>query len=61
MDPNNFEYRQALEQIQSRGKSYSKPYYRTTYNVDEACNCCVNLWYLDSLCECFGGDLIECF
>ena len=61
MDPNNFEYRQALEQIQSRGKSYSKPYYRTTYNVDDACNCCVNLWYLDSLCECFGGDLIECF
>lgn len=60
MDPNNFEYRQALEQIQSRGTSYSKPYYRTTSNVDDACNCCMNLWCLDSLCECFGGDLIGC-
>lgn len=61
MDPNNLEYRQALEKIQSRGKSYSKSYYRTTSNVDDACNCCMNLWCLDSLCECFGGDLIECF
>lgn len=60
MDPNNFEYRQALEQLQSRRTSYSNPYYRTTSNVDDACNCCVNLCYLDSLCECFGGDLIEC-
>lgn len=60
MDPNNLEYRQALDKIQSRGKSYSKPYYRTTSNVDDACNCCMNLWCLDSLCECFGGDLIGC-
>lgn len=60
MDPNNLEYRQALEKIQSRGKSYSKSYYRTTSNVDDACNCCMNLWCLDSLCECFGGDLIGC-
>ena len=60
MDPNNFEYKQTLNQLQSRGNSYSQPYYRTNNNADDACNCCLNLWCLDSLCECFGGDLIGC-
>ncbi len=60
MDPNNLEYRQTLEQLQSRGRNYSNPYYRTTSDADEACNCCMDLWCLDSLCECFGGDLIGC-
>ena len=23
-------------------------------------NMCINLWCADSLCECFGGDLISC-
>lgn len=60
MDPNNFEYRNTLQQLQSRSKSYSNPYYRTTRNNSNACDCCINLWCLDSLCECFGGDLIGC-
>lgn len=60
MDPNNIEYKQALQQFQARGTNYSNPYYRTTSNADDACNCCINLWCLDSLCECFGGDLIGC-
>ncbi|OOM76532.1 J domain-containing protein [Clostridium sp. BL-8] len=61
MDPNNFEYRQGLNSLRQRGSSYSSPYYRTTNtNNADLCNCCINLWCLDSLCECAGGDLINC-
>ena len=59
MDPNNFEYRQALNQLQSRGRGYGQTYRTSTGNMD-ACDCCMNLWCLDSLCQCFGGDLIGC-
>lgn len=60
MEPNNIEYRQTLNKLQNRQNNYSNPYYRTTNNTDDACNCCLNLWCLDSLCECMGGDLIGC-
>ena len=61
MDPNNFEYRQGLNSLRQRGNNYSNPYYRTTNtNNSDMCNCCLNLWCLDSLCECAGGDLIGC-
>ncbi len=61
MDPNNLEYRQGLNSLRQRGASYSNPYYRTTNtNNADLCNCCINLWCLDSLCECAGGDLINC-
>ena len=61
MDPNNFEYRQGLNSLKQRGNNYSNPYYRTTNtNNADMCNCCLNLWCLDSLCECAGGDLIGC-
>lgn len=61
MDPNNFEYRQGLNSLRQRGNNYSNPYYRTTNtNNADMCNCCLNLWCLDSLCECAGGDLIGC-
>ena len=59
MDPNNFEYRQALNQINARGRGYSQPYRNASSNMD-TCDCCMNLWCLDSLCECTGGDLIGC-
>lgn len=59
MDPNNFEYRNALNQFQSRSQSYSNPYRQTSSSMSP-CECCINLWCLDSLCECFGGDLIGC-
>ena len=59
MDPNNFEYRQSLNQLQSRGRGYSQTYRTSTGNMN-ACDCCINLWCLDSLCECCGGDLIGC-
>ena len=60
MQPNNIEYRQALNKLQNRQNNYSNPYYRTTSNADNACNCCLDLWCLDSICECMGGDLIGC-
>ena len=59
MDPHNFVYRQALNQLQSRGRGYSQTYRTSTGNMN-ACDCCINLWCLDSLCECCGGDLIGC-
>lgn len=61
MDPNNFEYRQGLNSLRQRSNSYSNPYFRTTNtNNTDACNCCMSLWCLDTLCECTGGDLIGC-
>lgn len=61
MDPNNFEYKQGLNALRQRTTSYANPYYRTTNrNSADACDCCINLWCLDTLCECAGGDLIGC-
>ena len=59
LDPNNFEYRQTLNQLRMRTRSYGQPY-RTAQGGMNTCDCCMNLWCLDSLCECFGGDIIGC-
>ena len=59
MDPNNFEYRQTLNQLRMRTQGYGQQY-RTAQAGMNTCDCCMNLWCLDSLCECFGGDLIGC-
>ena len=60
MDPNNFEYRQALNQVNQRTVNYGNPYRTAGTGGVDPCSCCLNLWCLDSLCECFGGDLIGC-
>lgn len=61
MDPNNFEYKQALNSLNQRGQSYGGNFYRQTgRNSSDTLDCCFNLWCLDSLCECAGGDLIGC-
>ena len=59
MDPNNFEYRQTLHNLRMRTRSYTNTY-RTTGGNADAFDCCMNLWCLDSICECMGGDLIGC-
>ena len=59
MDQNNFEYRQALQQLQARSRNYSQTY-RTSNSNMNTCDCCINLLCVDSICECFGGDLIGC-
>ncbi|MCX7772474.1 MAG: molecular chaperone DnaJ, partial [Clostridia bacterium] len=63
MDPANFEYRNALNNLNQQNTGFRQNnYYRNTYNnrSPDMCNLCVNLWCADSLCECMGGDLIGC-
>ena len=57
MDPNNMEYRNALNSIMNQTNAY-----RTYGGVsnDSACNCCSNLICADCCCEMMGGDLISC-
>jgi molecular chaperone DnaJ len=59
MDPNNFEYRNFLNQLLSMQNSYQ---YRA-YNYgggNSSVDCCTKLICADCLCECLGGDLISC-
>ena len=58
LDPNNIEYRQALEYMQSGG-NYYRPANRNNMAVDPM-RCCGNLLLADCCCECMGGDLISC-
>jgi len=61
MEPNNSEYRQALNFMQRGGNYYSPyDYDRSNNNGMDACNCCGNLLLADCCCECLGGDLISC-
>lgn len=59
MDPNNFEYRQSLNQLKMRAGGYTNPY-RTAQGGVDPCSCCSNLICADCLCEMMGGDLIGC-
>ena len=63
MEPNNPEYRQALNNMQrNQGGAYSGPY-RTGSNMGGSCNTCdfcQTLICADCCCECMGGDLISC-
>ena len=60
MEPNNSEYRQALNFMQRGGNSYSPYDYDRSNNGMDACNCCSSLLLADCCCECMGGDLIGC-
>ncbi|WP_297639287.1 DnaJ domain-containing protein [uncultured Clostridium sp.] len=57
LDPNNFEYRQTLNNLMQRNRNYGNQYYNTNRsNGMDICNCCVDLWCLNSLCNCFCGN-----
>ncbi len=64
MDPNNLEYRSALNQAMSqRGGAYGG--YNPNMNMNRAggcnsCDVCSSLICADCCCECMGGDLIAC-
>lgn len=63
MDPGNAEYREFLNQIEGRGQRYQNtryndPAYGRGYGTG---NLCCDLWCADTLCECMGGDLCQCF
>jgi curved DNA-binding protein CbpA len=58
LDPQNYEYRRALDELRSRSASHSQPYH--TSQSDGLCNLCATLWCADCCCDCMGGDLITC-
>lgn len=68
MDPQNNEYRQALESMRNTAYNYSQGYeppnsYGPTTTHNDGCcdvDCCTKLICLDCLCECMGGDFISC-
>jgi len=60
MEPNNMEYVNFANQLQFRGQHYQTMgggYGRQSYGTG---NLCCDLWCLDTMCECMGGDLCSC-
>ncbi len=60
LDPQNLEYRRALDLIRSRSTGYGQPYRTSQGGGMSACDCCSTLMCADCCCECMGGDLIRC-
>lgn len=62
LEPNNQEYRAALNNIRSTASQYGRGYRTATTNSGGcgACDICTGLLCADCLCECCGGDLIHC-
>jgi molecular chaperone DnaJ len=58
MEPNNFEYRQMLNELNNRQQNYRQTYYGRGGRNDDMCNICFKIWALDTCCECMGGDCI---
>lgn len=60
LEPNNMEYVNFANQLQFRGQRYQNTGYgygRQSYGTG---NLCCDLWCLDTMCECMGGDLCAC-
>ncbi len=60
MEPNNMEYVNFANQMQFRGQHYQNTGYgygRQSYGTG---NLCCDLWCMDTMCECMGGDLCSC-
>ena len=63
MDPNNLEYRNALNRISAqRHGQFGGGYNTGGYNSSgcSACDLCQGLICADCCCECMGGDLVPC-
>ena len=61
MDPNNIEYRNALNKINAGRQGNFGGYNTGTYGGGcSACDVCQGLICADCCCECMGGDLIPC-
>ena len=61
MEPSNMEYVNFANQMQFRSQQYrtmGSNYGRQSYGTG---NLCCDLWCLDTMCECMGGDLCSCF
>lgn len=60
MEPNNMEYVNFANQMQFRGRQYQNMgtgYGRQSFGTG---NLCCDLWCMDTMCECMGGDLCAC-
>lgn len=60
MAPGNQEYKDTLAFFNKSNTNYRQQYYGQKGSDVDFCNVCLNLWCLDSMCECCGGDLISC-
>lgn len=61
MDPSNYEYRDALNRMNSNNNMYRGNAYNRGYGAGPSfCDMCMCAWCTDSMCECCGGDLIGC-
>ncbi len=64
LDPNNYEYRAALNQMTGNRTAYTQnpqyQDYQRQRQMNNSMNCCANLLCADCCCECMGGDLIPC-
>lgn len=62
MDPSNFEYRNALNKMNTSNNTYRANAFGRGYNRGgpDICTICQCLWCSDCCCEMGGGDLIGC-
>ena len=61
MDPQNSEYRQAMNHAQRQAGQQGNPYRSMGGTGDcNSCDVCSSLLCADCCCECMGGDLIPC-
>ncbi len=60
MEPNNMEYVNFANQMQFRGQQYQNTGYGYGRQGFGTGNLCCDLWCLDTMCECMGGDLCSC-
>lgn len=60
LEPNNMEYVNYANQMQFRGGQYQTTGYGYGRQSFGTGNLCCDLWCLDTMCECMGGDLCSC-
>ena len=60
LDPNNAEYRTALNNMRASASKYGRGYNTTGTSSTSVCDMCSGLICADCLCEACGGDLIRC-
>ncbi|HEY8350890.1 MAG TPA: DnaJ domain-containing protein [Clostridia bacterium] len=62
MDPANYEYRSALDRMNTSYNAYrTNPFNSGRYRSEpDLCTICQCLWCSDCCCECMGSDLISC-
>lgn len=60
MEPNNAEYRNALNSMNYSNTAYRQRTHNTNSRDDDLCQICTCLLCTDCLCECMGGDFIAC-